>query len=113
VSDRPWKAEERAAARLLGGRRYPASTGGRVDVEGPGVLAQVKHRRVLSLAALETLAVEAAGLGRTRGKVGVLVVKRRAGIGRPTPRLIVVTEAVWRSLRSGLSDVFPEDGGRQ
>lgn len=38
--------------------RYAANSGGRVDVEGPQVVAQVKHVRRLSLAALEALAVE-------------------------------------------------------
>ena len=83
MTDRPWKAEERRDAALLGGRRHPANTGGRV--EGPSVIAQVKHRRTLSLGALEALAVEAAEAGRTRGKLGVLALKRRAGRGRPTP----------------------------
>ena len=104
MADRPWKAEERCAARLLGGRRYPAKTGGRVDVEGPTVIAQVKHRRTLSLGALEALAVEAAEVGRMRGKLGLLVVKRRAGTGRPTPRLVVLTEHAWRSLRARNDD---------
>jgi hypothetical protein len=98
MPDRPWKAEERRAAALLGGRRHPANTGGRVDVEGPTVIAQVKHRRTLSLGALEALAVEAAEVGRTRGKLGILVVKRRAGCGRPTTRMVVMTEAAWRLL---------------
>jgi len=66
-----------------------------VDVEGPSVIIQVKHRRILSLCALEALAVEAAAVGRTRGKLGVLVVKRRAGRGRPTPRLVVMTDHAW------------------
>src|SRR5215470_13593016 len=78
VADRPWKAEERHAARLPGGRRYPANTGGRMDVEGPTVVAQVKH--------------------------GIVVVKRRAGTGRPTPRLIVLTEHAWRSLQAPNDD---------
>jgi|SRR5215831_1344729 len=101
MPDRPWKAEKRHAAHLLSGPRYPANTGGgRVDVEGPAVLAQVKHRRILSLASLEALAIEAAEAGRTRGKVGMVVVKRRAGTGRPTPRLVVLTEHAWRSLQA-------------
>jgi len=31
MPDRQWKQEEREAARLLGGTRYPANSGGRVD----------------------------------------------------------------------------------
>jgi len=104
MPDHPWKAEERHAARLLGGRRYAVNTGGWVDVEGPSVIAQVKHRRTLSLASLEALAVEAAEVGWARGKLGIVVVKRRAGAGRPTPRLIVLTEHAWRSLQAWNDD---------
>lgn len=99
MPDRPWKQEEREVARLLGGTRYPANSGGRVDVEGPTVIAQVKHVRTLSLAQLEDLALEMEALGAAKGKVGVLVVKRRAGKGKPTPRLIVLTEVSWHVLQ--------------
>lgn len=34
------------------------------------------------------------------GKVGVVVVKRRAGRGQATPRLVVLTETSWGALRS-------------
>ncbi len=96
--DKSWKAEERQVARLLGGIRYPANSGGRVDVEGPAVVAQVKHLKTCSLASLEALAVEMAALGAQLGKVGLLVVKRRAGRGQATARLVVMTEAVWLKL---------------
>jgi len=93
-----WKCEERAVGRLLGGTRYPANSGGRVDVESPRFVCQVKHRRACSLAELERLAVEMDALGRQRGKCGVVVVKRRAGCGNGTPRLVVLTESTFRSL---------------
>ncbi len=86
MPDKPWKAEERHVARLLGGHRYPANSGGRVDVEGTSVVAQVKHVQRLSLAQLEALALDMADLGRERGKVGLVVVKRRAGRGQAAPR---------------------------
>jgi hypothetical protein len=98
VTDRPWKAEERHAARLLGGQRHWANSGRRVDVEGAGFVCQVKHRRVCSLGELERLALELERLGEAEGKAGLVVVKRRAGRGRATPRLIVMTEPVWRRL---------------
>jgi hypothetical protein len=69
-----------------------------VDVESAAFVCQVKHRRVCSLAELERLAVELEALGRVEGKAGVVVVKRRAGRGQATPRLIVMTEPVWRRL---------------
>ncbi len=100
MSDLSWKAEERAVARLVGGTRYAANSGGRVDVEGTGMVAQVKHVQRLSLVQLEALAVEMARLGATRGKTGVVVVKRRAGRGMVTPRLVVMTEDVFRALQT-------------
>ncbi len=100
MSDLSWKAEERAVARLVVGTRYPANSGGRVDVEGPNMVAQVKHVQRFSLAQLEALAVEMAALGATRGKTGVVVVKRRAGRGMVTPRLVVMTEDVFRALQT-------------
>ena len=99
MPDKPWKAEERRVARLFGGLRYPANSGGRADVEGPGVLAQVKHVRTCSLASLEALAIEMSAIGRKRGKVGLVVVKRRAGRGQQTPRLIVLTESSFRRIQ--------------
>src|SRR2546425_12618015 len=98
MTDRPWKQEERQVARLLKGSRYPANSGRRVDVESDWLICQVKHRRTLSLAQLEALAVELDALGRTQSKLGIICVKRRAGRGCKTPRLIVMTETVWRSL---------------
>ena len=100
MADKHWKAEERAVATLIGGQRYPANQGGRVDVESPSSVVQVKHVQRLSLAQLEALAIEMARLGATRGKVGVVVVKRRAGRGTVTPRPVVMTEDVFRALQT-------------
>jgi len=100
MTDKPWKATERDVAHFLGGRRYAANTGGRVDVESPTVVAQLKHVQRLSLAQLELLAVEMEEIGKERGKVGVVAVKRRAGRGRSTRTLIVMTEAAFLALTS-------------
>ncbi len=59
--------------------------------------------RRLSLARLEALAIEMAQLGREHGKMGMLVVKRRAGRGMPTNRLVVMTQAVFEALSNGSS----------
>ncbi len=101
MPDRPWKAEERLAAAIFAGRRYPANSGRRLDFEAKRYVGQVKHVRRLSLAALEALALEMERVGfqQSPPKCGVVVVKRRAGRGRRTPRLIVFTEAVWREIR--------------
>ena len=98
MADRSWKAEERKVARLLGGQRYPANSGGRVDVESDRMVAQVKHVQRLSLAQLEALAVEIEEVGRKVGKTGILVVKRRAGRGHPTKGLVVLTEDAFSRL---------------
>ncbi len=104
MADKAWKHEERRVAHFLGGRRYAANSGGRVDVESPTVVAQVKHVQRLSLAQLEALAVEMERIGEERGKVGIMVVKRRAGRGTATPRLVVMTEGVWRGLRGSIEE---------
>src|SRR5262245_41210617 len=98
MPDRPWKAEERQVARLLGGQRHWANSGHRVDVESLRYVCQVKHRRVCSLAELERLALEMEKFGRARGKTGIVVVKRRAGRGQPTPRLVVMTQGVFETI---------------
>ncbi len=103
MADKPWKREERKAAALIAGARYPANLGRRVDADGPELIAQVKHVQRLSLAQLEALAVELAQLGTERGKVGVVMVKRRAGRGMPTNRLVVMTQAGFEALSNGSS----------
>jgi len=90
---------------MLGGHRYPANSGGRVDVESDQYVAQVKLVKTLSLAQLEELCLEMAALGQERGKVGLVTVKRRAGKGIHTERLVVMTEGVWVALNQ------PEERG--
>lgn len=100
MPDKPWKAEERRAAALCGGTRFPANVGGRLDFESERYVGQVKHVRRLSLATLERIAVETGRLGATRGKAGVVVVKRRAGCGHATARIVVMTDATFGRLTS-------------
>lgn len=100
MSDKPWKQEERHAAQLLTGKRYRANSGGRIDVESEHFIGQVKHVRRLSLTEVEALAIEMARLGTQRGKIGVVVVKRRAGRGIETPRLIVMLSEMFRQCSS-------------
>lgn len=94
-----WKKFERAVARLLGGRRFWANSGERLDVEGPTFIAQCKLVRSLSLAALTDLAVEVERAAAVKAKLGVVAVKLSGHRGnRPMPMLLVVTEATWREL---------------
>jgi hypothetical protein len=74
LPDRPWKQQERQVARLMGGKRYPANCGRRVDVAGDWFICQVKHRRICSLAQLEALALELDALGRTQSRLGILCI---------------------------------------
>lgn len=107
MSDRPWKAAERRAAQLIGGARYHANQGGAVDCESSWAVAQVKEVKVLAFPELERLALEAERQGTQRRKVGLVVVKRRAGSGVRTPTLVVMTDRVFRAM----SGPLPTDGG--
>ena len=100
MTDKPWKEEERKAAAIFRGSRYSANQGGHFDFFGAvgeqEVLGQVKHRKTLSLQELTTLAENTETFARVQGALGVVVAKYRAGQGRKTKRLIVMTETVWR-----------------
>ena len=97
--DKAWKQFEREAAQLFGGARYWANSGESVDVESETVVAQCKHVKALSLAALTDLAAQAERDGTRKLKAGVVAVKvRRRQGARRTPMLVVMTEATWRYL---------------
>ena len=99
MPDRPWKAAERRAADLIGGKRYPANLGAKVDIESSWACGQVKEVATLSLAALTTLAVEAAVQGHEVGKSGFVFVRHHQGRGRHAqPMLVVCTEEVFAEL---------------
>lgn len=99
MADKPWKAEERAAAAIFGGARFWANSGERMDFESSAYVGQVKLLKRIPKW-LEELAVEVERLGfqKSPPKIGVVVLKRRAGRGTHTPRLIVLTEAAWREM---------------
>jgi hypothetical protein len=97
-----WKHRERQAAALIGGTRHPANVGGRVDCVSDGYVTQVKDVRVLSLRALETLALEMERIGTQKNKIGLVQVKRSAGRGNHTPWLMVLTEGAWRAMNGRL-----------
>ena len=103
---KPWKAHERRAAKLLGGKRYWANSGAAVDVESAGYVVQCKHVQSCSLAQLERLAIEVTRQGDQKTKIGLVYIKRRAGHGMETPALVVMTEAMFRAM----SGPVPLDG---
>lgn len=79
---------------------------GALDFDGSGFCGQVKHVKRLSLPELARLAqeVERIGFQASPPRIGVVVVKLKAGRGYPTPRLIVLTEAAWRELNGPVKE---------
>jgi hypothetical protein len=104
MPDRPWKQEERRTAALFGGRRVPATLERTVDFESDAYIGRVRHVQRLSLIQLEALAEEMERLGANVSRIGVVIIKRRAGAGRQTPRLVVMTDMAWRRISTGDGD---------
>lgn len=102
MADKPWKQFERRAGTLLGGARFWANSGEDIDVESDAFVAQCKNVKTCSLAELERLAREAERQGDQRSKVGLVCIKRRAGSGKATPALIVMTEHAFRAMSGPL-----------
>lgn len=97
-----WKQFERDVASLLGGTRFWANSGERLDCESPTAIAQCKLVKVLSLEALTQLAEEVEAAAAPKFKAGVVAVKVRRGRGKKSPMLLVVTEATWRRMNGPL-----------
>lgn len=102
ISKTGWKKRELEAASILHGQRFPANTGGSVDVESAGYCVQVKARRVFSLKQIEAAVLEIDRVAQQKQKQGMVMLKRAAGKGKETPWLIVVTAATWRELNGPL-----------
>ena len=100
MSERPWKAAERRAAKLIGGKRHWATSGQTIDCESESHVLQVKEVARMSLAELEALALEVdrIGIQKSPAKLGLVVIKRRAGRGVETPTLVVMTAGVFREM---------------
>jgi hypothetical protein len=90
-----WKQMERDVGLLVGGTRYPANQGGRVDVEGNQYIVQCKERRSLSLEQLTQLVEEIETIAKAKGKRGLVAVKVRRGKGKQSPILIVQSAEQW------------------
>ncbi len=101
MADKAWKHEERQVARMLGGKRHPANSGGPIDVESDHLVCQVKHCKTMSLREIEAESVQIERVGQEKGKTGILCIKRKGGKGTPTPLLFVMTETVWEGLQKG------------
>lgn len=103
MPNKAWKQHERRCAELIGGKRYPANQGGRIDIEGPYFIGQCKEVRTLSLAALTKLVEEIDLLAESQANhpLGILCVKLRRGAGRKSPTLMIVSDKAWRHLYDG------------
>ncbi len=103
MGNHSWKELEREVGRIIGGSRYPANQGGRVDVESPTLVVQCKERKALSLEVLTQLVEEIEGIAKERGKKGFVAVKVRRGRGRVSPILFVQSAEQWTQ-KSPLAD---------
>ncbi len=95
MPDKPFKVFERQCAELLDGTRYPANTGGPVDVESGEWIAQCKLVHELSLERLTQLVEQIDAEADQRGKRGCVLVKCRRGRGKESPTLLVLSVATW------------------
>lgn len=95
-------------AALIGGARYPANSGYKVDC-GPDdkhpncrFLAQSKEVTRMSLEEITSLAEmidrEAAVSSYGRGLLGIVALKVRRGKGKPSPTLVVMTSETFTTL---------------
>ena len=107
MGDHAWKQFERDVAALLGGRRFWANSGERLDVVSDSAIAQCKLVKQMSLAAITALAEEVEREAAPQFKAGVVGIKLRRGRGRPSPMLLIVTEATWRRM-NGAATPKPE-----
>lgn len=107
MSRHGWKQREREAARLVGGKRYPANVGGSVDVESSDYIAQVKNVKRFSLLQLEGEALEIERVANIKNKVGLVMVRRSAGKGKETPWLVCMTASMFREMSGPLPTESP------
>ena len=108
MSDKPWKKFERDCAALIGGKRFWANAGERLDVESDTFRGQCKLVQRLSLAELTALAEE---MAQDPEKFGVVFTKLRAGKGRQTPILVTMTAQTFSELL--LHTPFPAEHVRE
>ena len=93
-----WRDYERKCAAVIGGKRFAASSGGRVDIESDSLVAQCKERAEISFPEMGRLAAEMEAIGKERGKLGVLFVRHKAGRGFPSPGMVVMSHATFEAL---------------
>jgi len=101
----PWKRFETWVAKFLGGKRYWANSGEKVDVKTPAFTVQCKHVREMSLAELTRLATRALEEGRavpekrSGPKIGLVAVKLSGQRGNVrAPALFILHEDAFGDL---------------
>ena len=102
MSRHGWKKRELEAASILHGKRFPASSGGPIDVESAGYVAQVKNVKRFSLLQAERECLEIERQGNLKNKIGIVMVRRSAGKGRETPWLVMMTAGMFREMSGPL-----------
>lgn len=87
-----WKKFETSVARTLQGRRFWANSGEAIDVESDRFVVQCKNVARMSLKELTDLCEVAGEQGEARGKIGMVAVKLRAGMGIRSSTVYAMTE---------------------
>lgn len=98
-----WKQFEADSAALVGGKRFWANSGERVDFEGPGFVGQCKLVKSLSLEALTKLVEEMDVDAAKKGKIGMVCVKVRRGKGVSSPGLVVMSFEAFNKMKSAVA----------
>lgn len=96
MSDKDWKQVERDAAKLFGGKRFPANSGHRIDGESALFVWQVKHRKNHTMADMFNLTKEMEVYGQEHGKMGLVYLRDKPGRGGKATSLVVMTEEVFK-----------------
>lgn len=89
MASQAWKAIERAVADLTGGTREWGSDDD-VDVVAGDYCLEVKYLKAPTIADLERFLIHNQPKANGRGLKNGLIVKRKAGRGRPSPFLAVI-----------------------
>ena len=91
MPNKPFKVLERDVAALIGGWRLPANSGHAIDAEGPRFVAQCKLVKSLSLEQATQLVEAITAEGLKVGKLGIVGVKVRRGVGKESPIVVMMS----------------------
>lgn len=104
MSEPSWKKFERWCAALIGGERYWANSGEKIDVESDGWIGQCKLVKTMSLEQLTQLAESAHADAVKRSKRGAVFIKVRRGRGNVSPALVVMLAGTWKEVEDEAAD---------